>query len=119
MFVNVKSEYTVSNRRVANGCFCIAQRQQRLGSGSLSGWIDLDPVVAHMGFDLFASDIGNDEVGVLQRHVAIDAIFADLWTEFCEFATVFVFVTLQTFFGVGSGLAFGGVDVMAGGASHL
>ena len=37
-----------------------------------------------MGFDLFAGDIGNDEVGVLQRHVAIDTIFADLSNEFCE-----------------------------------
>jgi hypothetical protein len=81
--------------------------------------IHLDPMVAHAGFDLLFAHAGDDQVGVLDRHVAIDTVFADLLAEFDEFAAIFVLVALEAFFGVHGRPPFRCVDFVTSGAGHL
>jgi hypothetical protein len=37
--------------------------------------INLDPVVAHVSIDLGLVQLGDDQVGILDGHVAFDAVF--------------------------------------------
>jgi hypothetical protein len=60
--------------------------------------IHLDPVVPYARFDLFPVHIGNDPVGALDRHVAIDAVLSNLCAKLQKFAAVSILMALQAFF---------------------
>ena len=71
-------------------------------------------MVAHASLYWLALHVGDDEVGFLHRHAAIDAVVADLWAKLRKFAAIGFLVTLQTLFRIGRGWPFGFVDLVAG-----
>ena len=85
----------------------------------LSRRINLDPVIPDPCLDLFSVQVGDDQVGILHRHVAIDAVLANLRTQLRKFAAVAILMTLQTFFRIRSCRAFGCMHVMARRTRHL
>ena len=67
---------------------------RRNGLRRLGKRIDLDPVVSHARLDLFIVQVGDDQVGILYRHMAVDAVLPGFGAQFGEFAAVFVLVAL-------------------------
>lgn len=85
----------------------------------LSCRINLDPVIPDSRFDLLSIQVGDDQVGILQRHVAIDAVLANLRTQLHKFAAVLILMTLQTFFRIRRCDMFGRMHVMTRCTRHL
>ncbi len=49
--------------------------------GAMCGWVDFDPVIAHGRPDLLVGGFGDDYVGGLDGHMAVDAVAHDCVTE--------------------------------------
>src|ERR1700733_8570608 len=81
--------------------------------------INLDPVIPDPRLDLFPIQVGDDQVGILQRHVAIDAVLANLCTQLHKFTAVPILMTLQTFFRIRRCDTFGRMYLMARCTRHL
>jgi len=81
--------------------------------------INLDPVIPDTRLDLFPIQVGDDQVGILQRHVAIDAVLANLRTQLHKFAAVPILMTPQTFFRIRRCDTFGRMYLMARCTRHL
>jgi len=76
-------------------------------------------MVPYARLDLFPVDVGNDAVGILDRHVAIDAVRLNLCAELRKLGTVAILVALQAFFRVRRRGAIGAVYFVARRAGHL
>ena len=81
------------------------------------GSIDLDPMVPHLRPHLLAREIEDDEVGLLLRHVAIDAIVCDFVIRPGKGRGV-RFVATQAALGELSRIVLRGMNVVAGEAGH-
>ena len=85
----------------------------------LSCRINLDKVIPDSRLDLFSIQVGDYQVGVLQRHVAIDAVLANLRTQLHKFAAVLILMTPQTFFRIRRCDMFRRMHLMARCTRHL
>jgi hypothetical protein len=90
-----------------------------LDSRVLSRRINLDPVIPDPRLDLFSVQVGDDQIGILHRHVAVDAVLANLRTQLHKFSAVPILMTLQTFFRVRRCGTFGRMHVVTGCTRHL
>ena len=76
-------------------------------------------MAANAVLDFLAVDSAGYEIGILYRHMTIDAIAGEICSDFGEKAAVFGFVTSETFPGVSGGSALWRVKIMARRAGHV
>jgi hypothetical protein len=81
--------------------------------------IDLDPVIADTVFDRFAVQGARDEIGILDRHMAVDALAGELCAKFGEESAAFCLVTCEAFLCVGRSGKFRSMKIMARSTSHV
>ena len=87
-----------------------------MGNGVDVG-IHLYPMISHFWFDTLAGEIENDEVGLLFRHVAIDAVAHQGMIGFQEDRGTRL-VTTQAALGELGEIMLRFVDIVAGQAGH-
>ena len=83
-----------------------------------SGWVYLDPVIAHGSVDLGSGAGGHDDRRRLNRHVAANTARLDHYAYVVGFGASLPTVTREARCGVARRLAFGLVDVVTRGAGH-
>ena len=76
-------------------------------------------MITDHGAGLLAIGVGNDQVGRLHRHMAVDAGYGDFVAQLWEFTASFHVVTFQTMSGKGGGGALRLMHVVTGRTSHL
>ena len=69
---------------------------KRRGLRGVGFRIHLDPVIPHPGADLLICRVGDDYVRRLHRHVAIDAVVGDGWSDLLRTSATLPLVAAQT-----------------------
>ena len=80
--------------------------------------VNPDPVRSHRCSDNSIAGLGDDCLGLLQRHMAVDTIRLCLCSESQRCLAILYFVAAQAFCGVRGGRPLGSVNLVACGAGH-
>jgi len=60
------------------------------------GGINCYAMIAHFGSQCFSARVGKEHTGILQGHVAIDAVLHDLLPQFGKFSALLGLMATQT-----------------------
>lgn len=90
----------------------------RISAAETGFGINLNPMVSHRCANLLARSLGDDHVGRLNGHMAIDAIRFDLFSHRLCHSAALPLMTRETTIGIACRNSFRRVNVMTGRASH-